>query len=125
MARRGSSGCYPWPRDDKQTIVHSCRYGTHLEKILELYRKNRPEKGLTIVPFGTWSTRSNLPYLISFARNVTAPPWSEGILGSRSPDMRRVSFLSRCTLTSSDFKPGSSSTAVMRDEDGSSHNSSL
>lgn len=78
-----------------------------------------------MVPFGTFSTRSNRPYLISFAEYFTPLPWSEGILDRRSPEMMRVSFLSRCTLTSSDFIPGSSSVAVMRDEDGSSHRSSL
>lgn len=88
-------------------------------------RKNESEKGLAIVPFGTQSTRSNLPYLISFARYFTSLSWSEGKLGSRSPEMRSVSFLSRFTLTCSDFMPGSSSVAVMREEDGSSHSSSL
>lgn len=91
-----------------------------------LYRMTgRTSQKLTIVPFGTCSTRSNLPYLISCAVYFTPLLWSEGILGCLSPEMTRTSLLSRCTLTSSDFMPGSSSVAVMREEDGSSHNSSL
>jgi len=80
---------------------------------------------LIIVPDGTSSVRRNFPYLISLTGKLTDADWSESAFDTRSPDIARRLSRSSVTRTSSAFMPGSSSVAVIRDEEGLSHISTL